>query len=316
MKDVPGILPDGLVIAAALPREDARDAAGRAFARRPAARRAGRHDQSGAGRRRCSTSGPTSRSCSFAATSDPDRQAGARRGGGDATRHGRSQPLGLKPDLARSTSRTSSRRPGGRRRPRMPGRRRRVLALAARVEHGPSAVALAAERAYPRRTLDGRARSAIAIRTGSEPDGGFVLRAAVFAPDGSIRHDAALRLAAARRRLRRPPRPRDRHGAARPGRAADRMTGRLVLVTRPAAKPKRRARPSRRRGFQTIAAPCLVTGRRPAKRSTLMASPRCAHLRQRRRRALAARTRAARHPGVRGRRSDGGRRLHRRFRLP
>jgi hydroxymethylbilane synthase len=198
MKDVPGILPDGLVIAAALPREDARDAllGAPSLAALPPGARVG-------------TTSP--RRAAQVLDLRPDLSIVLFRGNVqtriDKLARGEAEAtllamaglnrLGLKPDLAPLDVADFIPAAGQG----VVGLECRaddaeVRALAARVEHGPSAVALAAERACLA-ALDGSCRSAIAIHAGSEPDGGFVLRAAVFAPDGSVRHDAALRLAAA-----------------------------------------------------------------------------------------------------------------------
>lgn len=64
-----------------------------------------------------------------------------------------------------------------------------ALQLAAAIEDGPTAIALTAERACLA-ALDGSCRSAIGIHAGPDYSGRFVLRAAVFALDGTRREDA------------------------------------------------------------------------------------------------------------------------------
>jgi len=198
MKDVPGILPDGLVIAAALPREDARDAllgAASLAALAPGAR--------------VGTTSP--RRAAQVLDLRPDlaivlfrgnvqtRLDKLARGEAEATLLAMAglNRLGLAPALAPLEIAGF-----------IPAAGQGVVGLecradddeirdlAALIDDAPSAVALAAERACLA-ALDGSCRSAIAIHASPEPSGRFALRAAVFAPDGSERHDAAIHLPAA-----------------------------------------------------------------------------------------------------------------------
>lgn len=196
MKDVPGVLPDGLVIAAALPREDPRDAllgvAG--LDALPAGARVG-------------TTSP--RRAAALLHKRPDlaivlfrgnvqtRLDKLARGEADATLLAMAglNRLGLKPDLSPLAIADF-----------LPAAGQGVVGLecraddaemqtlAAAVDDAPSAVALAAERACLA-ALDGSCRSAIAIHAWVD-DAGFALRAEVYAPDGSAREDAQARLAA------------------------------------------------------------------------------------------------------------------------
>ncbi len=196
MKDVPGVLPDGFTIAAALPREDARDALLGAASIAALAQGA-----------RVGTTSP--RRAAALLNARPDLSVVLFRGNvqtrldklaageADATLLAMAglNRLGLKPALSPLAPADF-----------LPAAGQGVvgiecraddaetLALAAQVDDAAAAVALAAERACLA-AMDGSCRSAIAIHAGAEA-GGYVLRAQVFAPDGSAREDAVARWAA------------------------------------------------------------------------------------------------------------------------
>ncbi len=195
MKDVPGVLPEGLGIVAALPREDARDAllgADSIAVLKPGAR--------------VGTTSP--RRAAALLHQRPDlsivlfrgnvqtRLDKLARGEADATLLAMAglNRLGLQPAVAPLATAQF-----------LPAAGQGVVglecrsddeetrALAALVDDAPTAVALAAERACLA-ALDGSCRSAIAIHAANEPGGGFGLRAEVYALDGSAREVAAVRL--------------------------------------------------------------------------------------------------------------------------
>lgn len=195
MKDVPGVLPDGLVIAAALPREDARDALLGA--------------ESIAGLKQGARVGTTSpRRAAALLYQRPDlsivlfrgnvqtRLDKLARGEAEATLLAMAglNRLGLTPSVAPLA--TSDFLPAAGQG--VVGLECRaddadVRGLAAGIDHAPSAIALAAERACLA-ALDGSCRSAIAIHAATDVSGGFGLRAEVYALDGSAREDAVERL--------------------------------------------------------------------------------------------------------------------------
>ncbi len=195
MKDVPGILPDGMAIVAALPREDARDAliGAASIAALPQGARVG-------------TTSP--RRAAALLNQRPDlamvlfrgnvqtRLDKLARGEADATLLAMAglNRLGLTPAV-------SPLDPGDF----LPAAGQGVvglecrtddaeaIALAKAIDDAPSGIALAAERACLA-ALDGSCRSAIAIHASPDAAGGFSLRASVYALDGTAREDAALRL--------------------------------------------------------------------------------------------------------------------------
>jgi hydroxymethylbilane synthase len=195
MKDVPGILPDGMAIVAALPREDARDAliGAASIAALPQGARVG-------------TTSP--RRAAALLNQRPDlamvlfrgnvqtRLDKLARGEADATLLAMAglNRLGLTPAV-------SPLDPGDF----LPAAGQGVvglecrtddaetIALAMAIDDAPSGIALAAERACLA-ALDGSCRSAIAIHAAPDVRGGFSLRAAVYALDGTAREDAELRL--------------------------------------------------------------------------------------------------------------------------
>jgi len=198
MKDVPGVLPDGLAIVSALPREDARDALIGAPSVAALAKGA-----------RVGTTSP--RRAAALLHQRPDlvmvlfrgnvqtRLDKLARGEADATLLAMAglNRLGLTPPVAPMAPADF-----------LPAAGQGVVgiecrsgdaetvAIARSINHIPSAVALAAERACLA-ALDGSCRSAIAIHAGVEADGGFALRAEVYALDGSEREESHRRLAAA-----------------------------------------------------------------------------------------------------------------------
>ncbi len=196
MKDVPGVLPEGLVIAAALPREDARDAllgSPSIAALHPGAR--------------VGTTSPRRAAALLYARPDlkivlfrgnvQTRLSKLAQGEADATLLAMAglNRLGLKPDLAPLAVETFLPAAGQG----VVGLECRaddseVMRIAALVNDIPSATALAAERACLA-ALDGSCRSAIAIHAGVRADGSFVLAAEVYALDGSARETASATMA-------------------------------------------------------------------------------------------------------------------------
>lgn len=196
MKDVPGILPQGFLIAAALPREDARDALLGAASIAALAKGA-----------RVGTTSPRRAAALLNQRPDLDivlfrgnvqtRLDKLARGEADATLLAMAglNRLGLSPEVSPLPADSF-----------IPAAGQGVVgiecraddaearALAGSIDHPPSAVALAAERACLA-ALDGSCRSAIAIHA-APGDGGLVLRAAVYAIDGSAREDATIVMAA------------------------------------------------------------------------------------------------------------------------
>ncbi len=196
MKDVPGVLPDGFIITAALPREDARDALLGAPSIGALAQGA-----------RVGTTSP--RRAAALLNLRPDLQIVLFRGNvqtrldklakgeADATLLAMAglNRLGLTPEVAPLDPHDF-----------IPAAGQGVVgiecreddaearALAAAIDHPLSGIALAAERACLA-ALDGSCRSAIAIHAVRPPEGGLALRAAVFALDGSAREDAQVSLA-------------------------------------------------------------------------------------------------------------------------
>ena len=190
MKDVPGILPDGFVIAAALPREDARD--GLIGARSIEDLKQGA---------RVGTTSP--RRASILLNLRPDLQIvlfrgnvqtrldKLARGEADATllamaglnRLGLSpnvsplDPHGFIPAAGQGVVGLEARSDDA-----------EALALAASINDPPAAAALAAERACLA-DLDGSCRSAIGIHAARTNNGGFALRAIVLAMDGTERQE-------------------------------------------------------------------------------------------------------------------------------
>ena len=195
MKDVPGLLPDGFVITAALPREDARDAL--LGARSIAALAHGA---------RVGTTSPRRAAALLHLRRDlqvvlfrgnvQTRLDKLARGEADATLLAMAglNRLGLTPEVAPLSPDDF-----------IPAAGQGVVGLecraddadarnlAAAINHPLSGVALAAERACLA-ALDGSCRSAIAIHAARPPEGGLTLRAAVFALDGSAREDATVHL--------------------------------------------------------------------------------------------------------------------------
>jgi hydroxymethylbilane synthase len=195
MKDVPGTLPDGFVIAAALPREDARDAliGAPSIAELPRGARVG-------------TTSP--RRAAQLLSLRPDlnmvlfrgnvqtRLDKLARGEAEATLLAMAglHRLGLSPALAPLDPDAFIPAAGQG----CIGLETRAddleaINLASSIDHALSALALAAERACLAE-LDGSCRSAIAVHA-REAGGGFIMRAAVFAPDGRERADAGETLA-------------------------------------------------------------------------------------------------------------------------
>ncbi|MFT3810488.1 MAG: hydroxymethylbilane synthase [Micropepsaceae bacterium] len=198
MKDVPGVLPDGLVIGAALPREDARDALIGAASVEALAQGA-----------RVGTTSP--RRAAALLNLRPDlrivlfrgnvqtRLDKLARGEADATLLAMAglNRLNLRPALAplavdaflpaagQGVVGLECRSGDG-----------ETLALAASINDVPTSVALAAERACLA-ALDGSCRSAIAIHAAPQPDGTLDLSAAVYALDGSRCETARVVLPAA-----------------------------------------------------------------------------------------------------------------------
>mgnify|MGYP002861864603 CR=1 FL=1 len=197
MKDVPGVLPDGMVIAAALPREDARDAliGASSIADLPQGARVGTTSP----RRAAALLNhrPDLRMVLFRGNVQT-RLDKLERGEADATLLAMAglNRLGLTPQVSPLDPAIFIPAAGQG----VVGLECRsadedVLALVAAINHPASAIALAAERACLV-ALDGSCRSAIAIHAAPEGDGGFLLRAAVFALDGSEREAGEIRLSA------------------------------------------------------------------------------------------------------------------------
>ncbi len=197
MKDVPGVLPDGLVIAAALPREDARDAllGAASVSALPAGARVGTTSPPRAAARRFQR--PDLSIVLFRGNVQTrlDKLA---RGEADATLLAMAglNRLGLRP--AATPLEISQLLPAAGQG--VVGLECRaddgaVAALRGAIDDGPSALALAAERACLA-ALDGSCRSAIAIHARIAADGGFDLRAEVYALDGSERETDEVHLAA------------------------------------------------------------------------------------------------------------------------
>ncbi len=195
MKDVPGVLPDGMVIAAALPREDARDGliGASSIADLPHGARVG-------------TTSP--RRAAALLNHRPDlnmvlfrgnvqtRLDKLERGEADATLLAMAglNRLGLTPPVSPLDPAIFIPAAGqGVVGLECRSEDEEVLALVAAINHPASATALAAERACLA-ALDGSCRSAIAIHAAPDGHGGFVLRAAVFALDGSEREAGETRL--------------------------------------------------------------------------------------------------------------------------
>ncbi len=189
MKDVPGLLPEGFVIAAALPREDARDAllGAASLQSLPHGARLGTTSPRRAAQ--ALSLRPDLKIVTFRGNVDT-RLRKLAEGEADATMLAMAglNRLGLKPDL------TPLAVDGF-----IPAAGQGVVGLEARaddldaialaqcVNDNAAAVALTAERTCLA-VLDGSCRSAIAIHA-HETSGGFDLRAAVFAPDGSRREE-------------------------------------------------------------------------------------------------------------------------------
>ena len=191
MKDVPGMLPDGLVIAAALPREDARDAL--LGAASIAALGHGARVGTTSPRRAAALLGlrPDLNVVLFRGNVQT-RLDKLTRGEADATLLAMAglNRLGLKPDLTPLAVEDFLPAAGQG----VVGLECRaddadVIELAALVNDAPSAVALAAERACLA-ALDGSCRSAIAIHAYAQAGGAYRLSAAVYALDGSARETA------------------------------------------------------------------------------------------------------------------------------
>jgi hydroxymethylbilane synthase len=195
MKDVPGALPDGFMIAAALPREDARDALIGAASIADLA--------SGA---RVGTTSP--RRAAQLLNLRPDlaivlfrgnvqtRLDKLARGEADATLLAMAglNRLRLNPHLAPLDPETFLPAAGqGCIGLEVRADDPEAIILAGSINDPKSALALAAERACLAE-LDGSCRSAIAVHAW-QSGGGFILRAALFAPDGSERADAGEALA-------------------------------------------------------------------------------------------------------------------------
>lgn len=197
MKDVPGVLPDGLVIAAALPREDARDAliGAPSIAALPKGARVG-------------TTSP--RRAAALLNQRPDlamvlfrgnvqtRLDKLERGEADATLLAMAglNRLGLTPAVSPLDPASFIPAAGQG----VVGLECRAddgvtMAVAAKINHPSSALALAAERACLA-ALDGSCRSAIAIHAAPESHGGYTLRAAVYALDGSACEEGTVDLSA------------------------------------------------------------------------------------------------------------------------
>lgn len=195
MKDVPGVLPPGFAIAAALPREDPRDAligAASVAALKPGAR--------------VGTTSPRRKSQLLSLRPDlavvlfrgnvQTRLDKLARGEADATLLAMAglNRLGLTPRLTPLDPEIFLPAAGQG----VIGLESRdvdteALALAASVNDVPASLALAAERACLA-VLDGSCRSAIGIHAAPGGNNWFILRATVFALDGSERHDVAAEL--------------------------------------------------------------------------------------------------------------------------
>ncbi|MCC6920136.1 MAG: hydroxymethylbilane synthase [Alphaproteobacteria bacterium] len=192
MKDVPGVIPERFTIAAALPREDARDALlgiGALDALRPGMR---------VGTTSPRRAAQILHACPGVAISlfrgnVQTRLDKLARGEVDATLLAMAglNRLGLAPALTPLPVERFLPAAGQG----VVGLECRsddeaVRALAGAVDDRAAAIALAAERACLA-VLDGSCRSAIAVHAAPGADGSMAVRAAVFAPDGSARADAA-----------------------------------------------------------------------------------------------------------------------------
>lgn len=196
MKDVPGVLPDGLVIGAALPREDARDAllgaasvhalpqgarVGTTSPRRAAALLHQRPDIAIVLFR-----GNVQTRLDKLARGEADATLLAMAGLNRLGLHPALTPLAVAeflPAAGQGVVGLECREDDG-----------EVRALVQAIDDAPSAIALAGERACLA-ALDGSCRSAIAIHAQISGDGRFTLRAEVYALDGSERMEAEAALA-------------------------------------------------------------------------------------------------------------------------
>lgn len=194
MKDVPGVLPEGLAIVAALPREDARDGLLGAASIGALAHGA-----------RVGTTSPRRAAALLHRRRDlkivlfrgnvQTRLDKLARGEADATLLAMAglNRLGLTPEVSPLAPSVLLPAAGqGIIGLECRSADEEIVAIARTIDDAPSGIALAAERACLA-ALDGSCRSAIAIHASAE-GGGFVLRAEVYALDGSECEDGEVRL--------------------------------------------------------------------------------------------------------------------------